>query len=126
MKEALNVREIFGVKFYMFDVISRCHLGYCYKVHIGHVDEANKIIHPIAYLYNNEEKWQIYKLKVLFLVVRKIETEPEDIGILAKEEGGRDICFAEFGEYTLLTPYELDDNINRLISQEGFVIHFVY
>ncbi len=105
---------------------TKAFLGYGYSVRIGYCEEANKRLDPIAYLYNGEELWKIYRLKVLFLIVKTVNVEyDEDIGLIAVEDGGKDKVFIDFGEHVLLTPYELDDIATKLVK-EGFRIHFVF
>jgi len=129
------MREVFGVKFYSpFETLSKGFLGYKYIVRIGHEDEANVVIKDCMATLSSEKDmtWKIYKLKVLFLVVRSIDfyeqgIEPDQsLGLLVIEDGGRDRLLVDLGEYTLMNGYELDEVVNRLISQEGFKIHFSF
>jgi hypothetical protein len=127
------MREVFGVKFYSpFETSSKGFLGYRYIVRIGHEDEANIVKGCMATLSNKEETWKIYKLKVLFLVVRSIDfyeqgIEPDQsLGLLVIEDGGKDKILVDLGEHALMNGYELDEVVNRLISQEGFKIHFQF
>ena len=129
------MREVFGVKFYSpFETASKGFLGYKYSVRIGHEDEANVVIKGCMATLSNEkeETWKIYKLKVLFLIVRSIDfyeqgIEPDkNLGLLVMEDGGRDRILVDLGDHVLLNGYELDDVVNRLISQEGFKIHFQF
>jgi len=128
------MREVFGVKFYSpFEISTRGFLGYKYIVRIGHENEADVVIKDcMATLSNEKETWKIYKLKVLFLVVRSIDfyeqgIEPDQsLGLLVMEDGGRDRILVDLGDHVLLNGYELDEVVNRLISQEGFKIHFQF
>ena len=128
------MREVFGVKFYSpFEISTRGFLGYKYIVRIGHENEADIVIKDcMATLSNEKETWKIYKLKVLFLVVRSIDfyeqgIEPDQsLGLLVMEDGGRDRILVDLGDHVLLNGYELDQVVNMLISQEGFKIHFQF
>jgi len=129
------MREVFGVKFYSpFEVETKGFLGYKYSVRVGHFSEATKRIDYLADFYNKnkQEYWKIYKLKVMFLIVRDMNlyeegiTPDENIGLLVIEDGGNDIIFVKLGEHALVNGYELDDIVNRLISQEGFKISFLF
>jgi len=129
------MREVFGVKFYSpFEISTRGFLGYKYIVRIGHENEADVVKKDCMAILSNgkEETWKIYKLKVLFLIVRSIDfyeqgIEPDQsLGLLVMEDGGRDRILVDLGDHVLLNGYELDDVVNRLISQEGFKIHFQF
>lgn len=120
--------KVFGVQFYEPTQITKdYYLGYGYTVRIGHISEAENRLDPIVYLHKEGEKLLVYKLKVLFLVVRTLDDAVDDgLGLIAVEEGGTDKVFVEYGEYRLLNAYELDALVNRLINQEDFRIHFVF